>query len=97
MTEQFGMNQQDVVDAAEPLLLSRDLTDIERALERAHKAKARFNADPEAAELARRIDPEGFTPEMLQAQIDSSVKQGPRPFRGCVRSDSRCTATTTTR
>jgi hypothetical protein len=35
----------------------------------------------QAAELARRIDPEGFTPEMLQAQIDSSEKQRAQTIR----------------
>jgi transcriptional regulator with XRE-family HTH domain len=59
ITERFGMAQQDVVDAAEPLLLGRDLMAAEAALKEVNRSKVRLEA--EAARTGRVLDPEEFT------------------------------------
>ena len=45
MTERFGMNQQDIIDAAEPVRLSRDLADVELDLGQATMAVQRLKAN----------------------------------------------------
>jgi transcriptional regulator with XRE-family HTH domain len=73
MTERFGMNQQDVVDVAEPLLLSRELAYAETALEQANKERARLEAD---AAAGKPMDSEEFTSWAVRstAQVDTGYR-----------------------
>lgn len=75
MTERFGMNQQDIVDAGEPLLLSRELACAETALEQADKEKARLEADAAAAGKPT-LDIKEFTSWALRstAQVDTAYR-----------------------
>jgi transcriptional regulator with XRE-family HTH domain len=72
MTERFGVNQQDVVDAAEPLLLSRELAYAETALEQADKERA-ARLDPGAGKPA---DSKEFTSWAVTAtaQVDAACR-----------------------
>jgi transcriptional regulator with XRE-family HTH domain len=71
MTERFGMAQQDIVNAAEPLLLSRDLTAAEAALVQAQRELRRLEADWANGGKA---DAEGVAVWTFQAQRSLSQR-----------------------